>query len=92
MGLLARVFYDPQTRRLGPLLRGHFLLFDQRQGPKYPARTGLVLLLIFVSAEYVIGPRAHILGWFDLVTPPGWLRVLLLLALVVLAARFLADD
>jgi membrane protease YdiL (CAAX protease family) len=87
---VARLFYDAQARRLGPLLRGHLLLFDQREAPAHSSATGLRLLVIFAVLELVVGARAHLFSWFG-VTPERWLRVPLLLILSVLAARFLAS-
>jgi membrane protease YdiL (CAAX protease family) len=90
MVAIARLFYDGQARRLGPLLRGHFLLFDRREAPAYSPATGLRLLVIFAVLELVVGPRAHLLSWFG-VTPERWLRLPLLLLLSVVAARLWAQ-
>jgi uncharacterized protein len=89
MAAIARLFYDSRARRLGPLLRGHLLLFDQREAPVYSATTGLRLLFVFVVLELVVGPRVHLLSWLGF-TPERWLRVPLLLILSLLAARFWA--
>lgn len=86
----AGLFYDARERRLGPLLRGHLLLYDRREAPAYSAATGWRLLGIFVVLELVVGPRAHGLTWLGLATPPRWLTIALLLAVAVLAARFWA--
>ena len=71
---------------MGPFLRGHLLLFDRREGPGYSSATGLRLLVIFVLLELVLGPRVPALAWLG-VAPPAWLRVTVLLALSLLAAR-----
>jgi uncharacterized protein len=89
MAAVAGLFWDSRARRLGPLLRGHLLLFDQRDPPPYLASTGLRLLVLVVMLELVIGPRAHLLGWLGL-DLPRWLRVPLLLALALLAVRYWA--
>lgn len=83
------LFYDSQARRLGPLLRGHFLLFDKREAPAYSPATGLRLLVIFLVLELAVGPRATLLSWAGL-APARWLRVPLLLAISILATRFWA--
>jgi membrane protease YdiL (CAAX protease family) len=72
------------------LLRGHFLLFDQKEAPTYPSVTGLRLLAIFVVLELVVGPRFALFSWLGLSPPPAGLRVALLLAAALLAARFWA--
>lgn len=87
---IAGLFYDSQARRLGPLLRGHFLLFDQKEAPTYPSATGLRLLAIFVVLELVVGPRFALFSWLGLSPPPAGLRITLLLAASLLAARFWA--
>jgi hypothetical protein len=84
MSEITKLFYDSQTRRLGPFLRGHILGFERRDAPAYSSTTGFRLLVIFVTLEFVVGPRMHILTWLGL-TPPVWARVLLLLATSVLA-------
>lgn len=90
MGAIARLFYDSSARRLGPFLRGHLLLFDQREAPIYSPGTGLRLLVIFVLLELVVGPRASLVSWLGLASPPAWLRIPVLLAASVLAARLWA--
>ena len=89
MSEITKLFYDSQTRRLGPFLRGHILGFARRDAPAYSSTTGFRLLVIFVTLELVVGPRMHILTWLGL-TPPVWLRVVLLLATSVLAVRLWA--
>lgn len=89
MAALGRLFYDSQARRLGPLLRGHLFLFDQRAAPAYSATTGARLLLIVAVLELVIGPRVHLLRWLG-VDLPAWLRVPLLLAAALLAVSWWA--
>jgi membrane protease YdiL (CAAX protease family) len=89
MAAVAGLLWDARARRPGPLLRGHLLLFDQREAPAYAASTGLRLLVLFVVLELVVGPRAHLLRWLGL-DLPRWLRLPLLLALVLLAVRFWA--
>lgn len=75
--------------RIGPFLRGHLLLFDRRDSPAYPASTGVRLLVLFVVLELVVGPRASILSWLG-IDPPAWLRVPILLAGCIVAARYWA--
>jgi len=89
MAALGRLFYDSQARRLGPLLRGHLLLFDQRAPPAYSAATGARLLVIVAVLELVVGPRFHLLHWLG-VYWPAWLRVPLLLAAALIAVRWWA--
>ena len=75
MPAIARLFYDSQARRLGPLLRGHFLLFDRKEAPTYSSATGLRLLAIFAVLELVVGPRFALFSWLGLSPPPAGLRV-----------------
>jgi uncharacterized protein len=89
LAAVARLFWDSRDHRLGPLLRGHLLLFDQREPPAYSARTGLRLLVVFAVLELVVGPRAHLLRWLGL-DLPRWLTLPLLLAAAILAVRFWA--
>lgn len=86
MAAWGRLFYDSQARRLGPLLRGHLLLFDQRAPPTYSAATGARLLLVVAVLELVVGPRVHLLRWLG-VDFPAWFRVPLLLAAALFAVR-----
>jgi CAAX protease family protein len=90
MGAMTGLFYDSQARRLGPFLRGHLLLFDKREDPLYSPAVGTRLLAIFVVLELVVGPRASLLSWLGFAPPDRRLRVALLLAASVLAARFWA--
>ena len=87
---LAGLIYDAKARRLGPLIRGHVLLFEPRTAPDYRPSAGLRLLLIVAVLELLIGPRMHILGWFGLEPPPSGLRVAILLAIALASARFVA--
>jgi len=89
MATWGRLVYDSSKHRLGPLLRGHLLLFDQRAAPTYPAATGLRLLLVVAVLELVVGPRVHLLRWLG-VDLPAWLRVPLLLTAALLAVRWWA--
>ena len=89
MSEIPKLFYDSQTRRLGPFLRGHILGFERRDAPAYSSTTGFRLLVIFFVLEFVVGPRIPILTWLGL-APPVWLRVPLLLAISVLAVRLWA--
>jgi membrane protease YdiL (CAAX protease family) len=73
-------------RRIPAILRGHLFLYDRREGPAYSAATGLGLLAIFVLLEYVVGPRAHLLKWLGVATPPSWERVAALAVIAILAA------
>jgi membrane protease YdiL (CAAX protease family) len=86
----AGLFYDANARHLGPLIRGHVLLFQPRTGPDYPALAGLRLLLIVAVLELVIGPRMSVLSWFGLEPPPSGVRTLILLAIALASVRFLA--
>ena len=67
--------------------KGHAFLFDRRRVLSYDARAGLRLLLIFVLLEGVIGPRLSLFSWFNLLLPPIWLRVPILLGLALLLVR-----
>jgi len=89
MAAMARLFWDSEARRPGPLLRGHLLLFEQREAPSYSARTGLRLLVIVAVLEIVVGPRAHLLSWLGLDLAAG-VRVPLLLAASILLTTFWA--
>ncbi len=75
---------------LSPFLRGHLLLFDKRDDPHYAPAVGIRLLAIFLVLEIVVGPRAGILSWLGLASPDRWLRVTVLLAAAILAARLWA--
>jgi membrane protease YdiL (CAAX protease family) len=86
---IAKLFYDSQTRRLGPFFRGHILGFERRGAPAYSSTTGFRLLVIFLVLEFVSGPRIPVLTWLGL-APPVWLRVPILLAISVLAVRLWA--
>lgn len=74
---------------ISPFFRGHLLLFDRRDPPAYSAATGVRLLALFVVLELVVGPRASVLTWLGL-DPPAWLRVPVLLAACIVAARLWA--
>jgi membrane protease YdiL (CAAX protease family) len=87
---MVSLFYDSERRQLGPLMRGYLLWFEQREKPEYGAVSGLVLLLLFIVLEYVIGPRASILAWFDIAQPPSWARIAVLLAVAIVAVRLIA--
>ena len=89
MSATTKLFYDSQTRRLGPVLRGHILDFERREAPAYSSTTGVRLLVIFMVLEFIVGPRIPILTWLGL-TAPAWLTVPLLLATSALAARLWA--
>jgi CAAX protease family protein len=86
---MARLFWDSQARRPGPLVRGHLLLFDQREAPAYSATTGVRLLVVVGVLEIVVGPRAHLLSWLGL-DLAAWVRVPLLLTASILLARYWA--
>jgi CAAX protease family protein len=90
MGAITGLFYDSQAHRLGPFLRGHFLLYDKREAPSYSPATGIRLLAIFVVLEFVVGPRASLLSWLGFAPPDRRLRIVLLLAVSILAARLWA--
>lgn len=91
-----RLFYDPETKRIGPLLRGHLLLFGRREGPSYAAGAGLRLLIVVLLLELVLGPRMSGLTWVGLTPPPAGLRnaalLVLALASAVLVARVKLTD
>jgi len=78
-------------RWLHPMLRGIFLLFDKREGPRFDARAGLRLLVIVLVLELVIGPRAHILQFLGLPPAPDWLRIGTLLVEALVAVRLWAN-
>lgn len=81
------LFYDARTRRLGPLLRGHLLWYERRDGPGHSARAGLFLLLAFALLEYAIGPRMHGVAALGLAPPPVGLRTLILFVLLLIAVK-----
>jgi membrane protease YdiL (CAAX protease family) len=76
--------------RLSPHLRGHFLLFDRKSVPPIDSAAFTRLLLIYLFLEVVIGPRLWILTWLHLPLPPSWVRVPFLVALALVAVRYLA--
>lgn len=90
------LFYDARARRIGPMLRGHLLLYERRDAPSYAAWSGLLLLLIVLALELLIGPRMESLAGFGLQLPQAGLRTLALLvlalALVKLAAGLKLTD
>jgi len=90
VGAVTRLFWDGEQRRLGPMLRGHLLLFERRDPPDYPAQAGLRLLLIVLVLELLIGPRMEGLDRIGLPLPPGALRILIMIGLTLVAARWLA--
>jgi membrane protease YdiL (CAAX protease family) len=90
MASIGGFFYDGANKRLGPLARGWLLWFERRDPPSYAAVAGIGLLLIFVVLEFVIGPRASIVGLLGLAPPPAWARIGGLLLLALVAVRFLA--
>ncbi len=87
MSTITGLFYDSQARRVGPFLRGHFLLFERSERPAYSPATGLRLLAVFLILEFVMGPRFGLLSWLGVALPPPGLRVTLLLATALLAVR-----
>jgi membrane protease YdiL (CAAX protease family) len=74
---------------VSPVLRGHFLLFDQRKPPGYSATAGLRLLVIVAVLELVIGPRAWLLDRLGVQLPPA-ARLVLLFTLCLVAVRLWA--
>jgi len=90
------VFYDPSAKRLGPLLRGHVLMFDRREGPSYAAWQGLALLAIVLVLELMLGPRMSGLALVGVESPPADIRngllVVLALALAFLVAQMRPRD
>jgi membrane protease YdiL (CAAX protease family) len=90
MSMLGRLFYDSGARRVGPVLRGHLLMFDRRDAPAYSAKSGLWLLAIFVLVEYVLGPRLDTLRLLNVPLPRTAICLLLQTAAVVCAVRLVA--
>ena len=80
-----------RLRRISPHLRGHLLLFDDNSSRTCDSSTSIRLLLVFVVLEGVLGPRLLILRWFQIPSPPSWIRVPALLALALLLIRFVAQ-
>jgi len=90
MSTFGRLFYDADAGRLGPVLRGHLLLFDKREAPAYSAVSGRWLLALFVIFELVLGPRLHALSLFGIEIADAPVRPLLQLLAVLFAVRLLA--
>jgi membrane protease YdiL (CAAX protease family) len=88
---MAGLIYDREAHRLGPLLRGHVLLFDKRDAPNYPAASGWVLLAVFVLFELAIGPRLEHLGLLGIAVPDSAVRLPLQIAAVLLIVRLAAS-
>jgi membrane protease YdiL (CAAX protease family) len=81
------LFYDRQARRLGPMLRGHVLLFERREAPEYSAGAGLRLLILFVALEFAVGPRMHGLAALGQTPPAEGVRTLILLVVLLAAVK-----
>ncbi|MFQ5527066.1 MAG: type II CAAX prenyl endopeptidase Rce1 family protein [Thermoanaerobaculia bacterium] len=79
-----------KSRRPGPFLRGHFLLFEKRPAPEYSATAGFRLLAAFAVLEFVLGPRLSLLPRLGLPSPSAWLRMSILFLLVLAAVRLWA--
>jgi len=88
--MVTRLIYDTQSKRIGPLLRGHLLLYERRDAPTYAAWSGVLLLLIVLVLEFLIGPRMESLAALDLQLPSSALRTLILLALALVLVRLVA--
>ena len=84
---MAGLIYDREARRLGPLLRGHLLLFDKRDALAYPAASGWVLLVVFVLFELAIGPRLEHLSLLGIAVPVSAVRLPLQIVAVLLIVR-----
>ena len=90
MSMAGRLFYDSGARRIGPLLRGHLLLFDRRDPPAISAKAGWWLLALFAIFEFALGPRLENLHLLNVPVPDTAFRVLLQTAAVLVAVRLLA--
>jgi membrane protease YdiL (CAAX protease family) len=90
MSMLGRLFYDGRARRVGPVLRGHLLLFDRRDAPAYAARSGMWLLAIFAVVEYAVGPRLDTLRLLNVTLPNSAICLLVQTAAVLVAVRLVA--
>ncbi len=86
---ISRFFHSRQAS-FGPFWRGHLLLFDPKSPPKYAAKNGVRLLLIFVLLEGVLGPRLSLFGLLGFPVPNTWIRVIVLLLLSLGLIRFFA--
>jgi membrane protease YdiL (CAAX protease family) len=84
---MAGLIYDREARRLGPLLRGHLLLFDRREAPGYAAASGWALLAIFVVFEFALGPRLEHLTLLNTPIPANPARVAMQIAAVLILVR-----
>ena len=90
------LLYDPKAKRIGPLLRGHLLLYETRDGPSYGAASGWALLFLVAVLEFGLGPRMSGLEFIGIEPPQPALRNAILIALalagVFLIARVKPSD
>jgi len=70
--------------------KGHLFQFGKQDPAAYSPAAGLRLLLVFIVLELVIGPRLGILKWFRIPGPPTWIRIPVMLAVALLAVRYVA--